>query len=302
MTGVEPAGDWDVARSASSSTCDGSQAHELQQEFEHIRIGALEFARLDRHELISHMFRSVGHGIGGWLLTANIDYLRQCAVDLDLRRLYSRADIVGADGIPVLWASRLLGRPLPDRLAGSDLIWLIAKRAAREGRRLFLLGGEPGAAEATCRALLERWPRLQIAGSFSPAVSRTPTAGEFARIRESLERKKPDVVLVALGAPKEGRLIAALKDEMPTVWWIGVGVSFSFVSGKTPRAPSWMQRLGLEWLHRLAHEPGRLCRRYLLNDLPFAVGLLARAGFARRWAATPGGRRLPAPVSERGTR
>jgi N-acetylglucosaminyldiphosphoundecaprenol N-acetyl-beta-D-mannosaminyltransferase len=242
----------------------------------------LRFARLARGAVVDHVFGALEHGRGGWIATLNLDYVRRCVAEPDTAKRLSEADLVVADGIPLLWAARLKGTPLPDRVAGSDLVWLLAERAAQEGRSLYLLGGSPGVAKLARERLESRWPGLQIAGVSSPRISLAPTPEELASVQSALESARPDLVYVALGAPKEERLISSLRASLTGLWWIGVGVSLSFMSGEIRRAPGWMQTAGLEWLHRLAQEPRRLARRYLLDDLPFAVRLLATSWRARR--------------------
>jgi len=245
----------------------------------------LRFARLTRDQVVDRVARALERGQGGWLFTPNVDYMRRVAKEPSARALLSGADLTVADGIPLLWAARLQGRPLPDRVAGSDLVWLLAERAARDGRSIYLLGGDPGAAEKAARELQKRWPGLRIAGTSSPRISSTPTVEELQGVRTALETTLPDLVYVGLGAPKEERLISNLRSDFPRTWWIGVGISLSFMSGDIRRAPSWMQRAGLEWLHRLSQEPRRLARRYLLEDLPFALRLLVWSWRNRRAGA-----------------
>lgn len=237
---------------------------------------------LDAAAVVDRVFGSLGHGAGGWIVTPNIDHLRLSEGDPELRALYARADLVVADGMPLLWAACLRRTPLPERVAGSDLAWLLAERAAHEGRTLYLLGGNPGAAETAARRLRDRWPELRIAGCSAPRLSAFPTRGEVSTLRAELERTRPDVVYVGLGAPKQERLIAALREDFPATWWIGVGIGISFIAGEVRRAPRWMQRLGLEWVHRLLGEPRRLASRYLCHDLPFTLRLLARSWRERR--------------------
>lgn len=237
----------------------------------------MPLARVTAGELVGHVFDELDAGRGGWVITANVDHLKRYAEDPSIRELCSEADWIVADGMPLLWAARLMGEPLPGRVAGSDLVWMLAEQAARRGRSLFLLGGEGGAAESAGRRLRERWPALRIAGTHSPRISADPTPAELDGIREKLRSARPDLVYCAFGAPKQERVIRALHRDLPRCWWLGVGISLSFIAGRVGRAPRWMQRLGLEWVHRLAQEPRRLARRYLVDDLPFALRLLAHA-------------------------
>ena len=260
----------------------------LEERFESVHVDQLPFARVTVAQVIDRIFRDLARGRGGWAITANADHLQRYSRDPSIRNLYSAADFIVADGMPILWAARLMGKPLPERVAGSDLVWMIAERAAEEGRSIYLLGGAPGAAEAARDRLLERWPSIQIAGLTSPIVSLPPTPEEIEWVRSVLGRAHPDIVYVALGAPKSEFLIAALLDRMPKIWWMGVGISLSFLAGHVQRAPRWMQRSGLEFLHRMLQEPGRLARRYLIADLPFVIGLLARS-LCRRGRARPSG-------------
>jgi N-acetylglucosaminyldiphosphoundecaprenol N-acetyl-beta-D-mannosaminyltransferase len=183
--------------------------------------------------------------------------------------------------MPLVWASGILGTPLPERVAGSALIWRFAERAAHEQRSLYLLGGDPGAGEGAARVLSQRYPGLRIAGLSAPRFSALPTAAELAPTIEALRAARPDLLLVGLGSPKQERVIAALRPHLPATWMVGVGISFSFVAGQVARAPIWMRRTGLEWVHRLAQEPKRLARRYLVEDLPFAAELFARVIWLR---------------------
>lgn len=242
----------------------------------------MPLAPLTLPALTEQVFAELDRGRGGWVITANVDHLQRYVADAGLRALCAGADLIVADGMPLLWAARLRGTPLPSRVAGSDLVWSLAEEAARRGRSLYLLGGEAGVAAAAAERLRERWPELRIAGTSSPWVSAIPTEAELETLRRELRDASPDLVYVGLGAPKQERVICALRSELPRAWWLGVGISLSFIAGRVERAPRWMQRLGLEWLHRLAQEPGRLARRYLVDDLPFAVRLLASARRERR--------------------
>ena len=241
----------------------------------------MRLARMRQADLVEHVFAALAQGKGGWLVTANLDFLRRYVRDARVRAFYDAADLRVADGAPLVWASRLQGEALPERIAGSSLLWLVAERAARDGRALYLLGGTPAANEGAARVLFERYPGLRICGRSCPAISSPPTADEVALLQTELAALQPHILLVALGSPKQEELIAELHPHLPTTWMMGVGVSLSFVSGELGRAPAWMGQAGLEWLHRLAQEPGRLARRYLVEDLPFALRLLPAALSAR---------------------
>ena len=241
----------------------------------------MPIARITRHALVNHVFEKLADGRGGWIITANLDHLQRYCSDPEMPPLYAGADFIVADGAPLIWAARLQGTPCPDRVAGSDLVWLLAERTAREGRSLYLLGGKGGAAASAGARLRERWPELHIAGISSPWVRAVPTKAEIEAIRGQLAQVEPDIVYVGLGAPKQERVIAELRSLFPRTWWMGVGISLSFIAGDVQRAPLWMQRIGLEWIHRMVQEPRRLAARYLGNNLPFALKLLARSLLAR---------------------
>jgi N-acetylglucosaminyldiphosphoundecaprenol N-acetyl-beta-D-mannosaminyltransferase len=236
---------------------------------------------VDEDGLLDHMFGAMREGRGGWLITANLDFLRRYTKEPAMRDLYGSADVMVADGMPLVWAARLQGEPLPERVAGSALIYRFAERAAAEGRSIYFFGGDPGAGEGAAKALMERHPGLSVAGFSSPRVSAEPTEIEVASAVAELRRKKPDLLLVGLGSPKQERLIAALRAHFPHMWMAGVGISFSFVAGQVSRAPAWMRKTGLEWVHRLSQEPKRLGRRYLIEDLPFAFELFGRLLWGR---------------------
>lgn len=257
-----------------------------------VELGGLPVAAIDRAALVDAVFEGMAHERGGWIVTANTDLLRQAAESPEVRRLFGEADWIVADGMPLLWAARAAGRPLPGRVAGSDLVRDLAARAGATGRRLFLLGGEKGVAETAAARLRDAYPGLRIVGIASPQLSSEPTEAELEGVRGQLAAARPDLVYVAFGAPKQERVIRALRPALPAAWWMGCGISLSFLAGRVRRAPRWMQRSGLEWVHRLAQEPGRLWQRYLVHDVGFALRMLVDAR-RRRGAAA----RAPAPRS-----
>jgi N-acetylglucosaminyldiphosphoundecaprenol N-acetyl-beta-D-mannosaminyltransferase len=242
-----------------------------------VELSGVPVAALSRSQLVDRVFRALAQGEGGWIVTANLDFLYRCHSAPSTVDLYRQADFIVADGLPLVWASRLRGTPLPERVAGSELVWSLAERATREGRSLYFLGGGGDAAKRAAEVLRRRWPALRIVGTSSPWISSEPTPEEVAPIRAELLAVAPDLVYVALGSPKQERLITNLRDALPGAWMLGVGISLSFIAGDVKRAPRWMQRVGLEWFHRLLQEPRRLGRRYLVQNIPFTFRLLGKA-------------------------
>ena len=249
--------------------------------FATVQLEGFPFAAVREAEAATHIVRQAAAGIGGWVVTPNLDILRQCARDRQLADMVRSADLIVADGMPLIWASRLQQTPLPARVAGSNLVPLVSDLAAREGLSVFFLGGNEGTAQRAAEVLAERFPGLRIAGTSCPPFGFERSAEQLDAIAETIREAKPDIVFVGLGFPKQEKLVERLRLAHPSTWWLGVGVSFSFVAGEIGRAPLWMQRSGLEWMHRMFQEPRRLARRYLVHDIPFAFRLAAAALRAR---------------------
>jgi N-acetylglucosaminyldiphosphoundecaprenol N-acetyl-beta-D-mannosaminyltransferase len=255
-----------------------------QREGRFVRVAAprvtmmgLPVHRLTETEVIDLTLRGVEEGRGGWICPVNLDVLRQVVREEELHGLVTRADIVVADGMPLVWASRLQRAPLPERVAGSSLAVTLPAAAADAGISVFLLGGDPGVAETAAQRLCDANPGLRLAGTHCPPVGFEQSPADMAALHDALDRAKPDIVFVALGFPKQDYLIAALRERHPSTWFVSCGISLSFLSGDVARAPRWIQRAGLEWLHRLAQEPRRLFRRYLVEGVPFLARLLVSA-------------------------
>jgi N-acetylglucosaminyldiphosphoundecaprenol N-acetyl-beta-D-mannosaminyltransferase len=232
---------------------------------------------ITEEQCIARILDELDAGRGGVVVTPNLDHWRRLSVDPDFADLYRQADIVVADGMPLVWSSMLYGTPLPERVAGSSLISTLTAAAAGRGRSIFLLGGAPGAADATADVLRQRHPELNVCGTLCPEFGFEKDEAAMSHIIATLASAEPDIVYVGLGSPKQEKLAARLRSLVPQAWWLGIGVSFSFMSGQIKRAPRWMQRSGLEWVHRLAKEPRRMAQRYLVEDLPFAISALGGA-------------------------
>lgn len=200
-----------------------------------------------------------------FVVTPNVDHAVMFQTSEPLRQAYAAASLVLADGAPIVLASRLLGRPLPERVAGSDLAPALFERAASEGQSLhvFLLGAAPGVAERAAGNIEARWPNVAVVGTLSPPLGFERDAVENEQILEAIAAAQPDVLLVGLGAPKQELWVHAHADRLQAKAALCIGATIDFLAGEKHRAPRWMRRVGLEWLHRLSSEPKRLAKRYL---------------------------------------
>ena len=233
-----------------------------------VRVGALELDVLRLEEAIDAIVQLVRDRRGGTVFTPNVDHVVQAQHDLAFREAYSRVSLSLVDGTPVLWAARLLGTPLPEKLSGSDLFDPLLERAAREGLRVVLLGGGPGVAELAAANLRQKLPSLQIVDTLAPRLGLTPTAEEHETV-ERLKRANADLIFVCLGAPKQELFSDRNREVLAPAVLVGFGAAVDFAAGTMPRAPRWMSQMGLEWAFRLGREPKRLAARYLLRDPEF---------------------------------
>jgi len=205
------------------------------------------------------------------LCTVNPEFIMAAQRDETFRQVINHAAVCLPDGIGVLWAARRLGHPLRERVAGSDMVEQIAARAARAGWRIYFLGAAPGVADKAAVILQSRYPGLVVAGTFAGS----PALDEQDAIVERICAAQPDVLFVAFGAPAQDVWIARNQPRLQAPVAVGVGGAFDFIAGVSKRAPTWVQRLGLEWLHRLYCEPWRWRRQLAL--LRFAWRVLRSA-------------------------
>ena len=203
------------------------------------------------------------------ICTVNPEFIIDACRNPDFASVLLQADLRVADGIGILWAAQLLGTRLPERVTGSDGIYHICEQAASAGWRVDFLGAAPGIAQRTAAILQKQYRHLEVAGTYSGS----PVETDWPEISRRLQIAKPDLVFVAFGHPRQDFWINYHRHQLPAAVAIGVGGAFDFVVGIAVRAPKWMQRLGLEWLHRLLHQPWRWRR---MAKLPLFVLLVLR--------------------------
>jgi N-acetylglucosaminyldiphosphoundecaprenol N-acetyl-beta-D-mannosaminyltransferase len=251
-------------------------------------VWGLPIARMTRARAVEAVVELVEVGKPSFFITANTHYAMVTHEDRGLQAVNAQAAFVLADGAPLVWASRWNGRPLPERVAGSDLIFDLCGRAARDGHRIFLLGGAAGVAGEAADALTRRFPGLRIVGTESPPF-RELSAEEHGALVDRIRAARPEILFVAFGQPKGESWIARHLQSLGVPVCVQVGASLDFVAGRVRRAPLWLQKLGLEWAYRMWLEPSRLAPRYARNAR-FLLGMVARdlvQGVSER---LPGGR------------
>ena len=199
--------------------------------------------------------------------------------DPELKRVINGCDLINADGLPVVWASHLLGTPLPARVAGVDLFLHLVEAAARKGFRPFFFGARDHVLQTMVGVFKERYPQLDVAGArhgyFLPEQEK--------QIAEQIRDSKADMLFVGISSPMKEKFLNYWMDLMQVPFCMGVGGSFDIVARITRRAPMWMQNLGLEWLYRVLQEPRRMWKRYARTN-PVYIWMVLKA-YIHRWEA-----------------
>lgn len=263
-----------------------------------VAILGVPFDSVTTAETLEIIGRMIDSGEPHYIATANVDFLVQAAHDVELRRILFDAHLVLCDGTPLLWASRLLGNRLPERVAGSDVVPLLLKEAAEKGYRVYFLGAEPEVAATAVRKLREQFPALQIVGHDSPPFKPLVDM-DHAGIISRIQAAQPDLLFIGFGCPKQEKWIKMHYENLGVPVCVGVGGTIDFLAGHRRRAPMWMRHAGLEWIYRMAQEPRRLFKRYC-TDLWHFGGAIAKQWWrlrARR-RHTPTGDATATPVSQ----
>ena len=250
-------------------------------DLEPVEIWGLPLASVDYPRTIELVDELVERREPSFFITANLHYAMLTAGDQQLKEVNNRAAFIVADGMPMVWYSRLIGRGLPERVAGADLIFMLSRRAAQRGHSLFLLGGGPGVAEQTADTLTSTYPGLRIVGIESPMLGRM-TEQEHEHLIWKIRTARPDLLFVAFGQPKGELWLAQNYRSLGVPACVQLGASFDFVAGRIRRAPRWAQRLGAEWLYRISRQPKRLIPRYSADALFLAKSLALDAARALR--------------------
>lgn len=251
----------------------------------HHWIMGIRFHTLPMPEVVSLLKSAIEHKKPIQVSFANAQTVAMCWRDKTLRDVINRSTLTFPDGMSIVWGGRMLGLSIRHRIAGPDAMAELCRQAAHDGHRIFLLGTSVETLSALRRALERKFPGIQIVGTFSPPMAVRFTPEQTNAMLAAVNSSKPDILFVGLSFPKQERWIEENLQRIQAPVSLGVGAAFDFLSDRIPRAPEWLQKRGLEWLHRLSCEPRRLWRRYLWGNIIF-LGLLAAERLRRRFGSS----------------
>lgn len=244
---------------------------------ERIEMMGCQIDNLSMNETLERIDGFIRSGRPHQHVVVNVDKLVKASRDDELRKIINDCALVNVDGMPVVWASRLLGKPLKERVAGVDLFEALMARAAQTGWRVYLLGARAEVVGGVKRIYEQRYPGLQVVGArdgyWKPE--------QEDAVAQTIAEARPDLLFVAISSPKKEQFLGRYQAAMKVPFAMGVGGTFDVAVGKVSRAPLWMQRSGLEWFYRFLQEPTRMFRRYFIDDMAF-FGLLWREWWLRR--------------------
>lgn len=216
-----------------------------------------------------------------YIVTPNADHIVKLQKDEQFLKIYEKADLVTADGMPLLWIADSLGNSLTEKISGADIMPAVCERAAKEKKSVFLLGGREGVAEKAAANLKKKYKGLIIAGTYAPPMGFDeelceedevePEESDVEKAVRAVNKASPDILVVCMGAPKQEKFIAKHMDEMNFHVALPVGAAIDFAAGEYKRAPLWMRNAGLEWFYRFFQEPGRLFKRYFIDDMKIFI-------------------------------
>jgi N-acetylglucosaminyldiphosphoundecaprenol N-acetyl-beta-D-mannosaminyltransferase len=251
-----------------------------------IAILGVPFDNVTTPETLAIIAEMIASGQPHCAATANVDFLVQALEDVELRRILFDMHLVLADGMPIVWASRLLGNPLLERVTGSGLIPLLLGEAERRGWRVFFLGGTEQSVAMAAEKTRAKYPQLQLVGAYSPPFNRLLEM-DHEDILRRIHAARPDILLVAFGCPKQEKWINMHYRSAGVPFSVGVGATIDFLAGTFKRAPLWMQKTGTEWIFRMLQEPRRLVRRYGKDLWVFGRVIWQQWWHLKRWKKSP---------------
>jgi len=226
-----------------------------------------EIDNLTMDEALQEIDALIQKNCNAYVVTPNVDHIIQLERGGELCEVYKHANLILADGKPIVWLSKWYNTPLKDKISGSDLLPCLCDMAAKRNYRMFLLGGAEGVAAKAAKNLCETYAGLQIVGTYSPPYGFEKNEEEINKIVDIVTAAKPHILIVGLGCPKQELFILHHKNKLHVPISLGLGASIDFEAGEVKRAPKWMSECGLEWFYRFLQDPKRLAKRYFVDDM-----------------------------------
>ncbi len=231
-----------------------------------IKFMNIEIDNLTMEEALNRIDELIQENHSSYVVTPNVDHVIQIEQGGELVEAYKQADLILADGKPLIWISKWYGTPIKEKISGSDLFPRVCELAAKKGYRMFFLGAARGVAARAAEKLMNRYPGLQVVGSYSPPYGFERDEIEMEKIKNQIKESEPHVLVVGLGCPKQELFMFNHREELRVPISFGFGASLDFEAGEIKRAPKWMADHGFEWVYRLFQDPKRLAKRYLVDD------------------------------------
>jgi len=251
--------------------------------YKNVDILGINISSVTIHEAIENIKKYIKYGNKNYkVYTPNTDFIVRSVKDIKFKNILNNSDLNIADGMPLVWMSRLLGAPIKEKVAGSDLVFKLCKTASIEGYTIFLLGSLNNIALKAKKRLEAFYPQIKIVGAFSPSFGFDKNDSELKEIIKMINKSEPDILFVGLGSPKQEFFISKYSSEYKAKVSIGVGASIDFAAGVKKMPPQFLKKLGFAWLWRLCDEPKRLWRRYLIHDMKFFYYILLQK-FSKRF-------------------
>ncbi|MCR5356562.1 MAG: WecB/TagA/CpsF family glycosyltransferase [Lachnospiraceae bacterium] len=231
-----------------------------------IKFMCTEIDNLTMNEALERIEEFIKEDKSKFVVTANVDHIVQLDKGGELTKAYEHADMILADGQPLIWISRWYKTPIKEKISGSDLFPKLCALAAAKGYRMYFLGAANGVAAQAAKNLEKKFPGLQVCDTYSPPKGFENDEAEIEKIIRQIKDAAPQILIMGLGTPKQELFIFNNKDELGVPVSLGLGASLDFEAGRLKRAPRWMSASGLEWFYRVLQDPRRLAKRYLVDD------------------------------------
>lgn len=226
-----------------------------------------EIDNLTTEEVLQRVDELVSENENAYVVTPNVDHIVKLETNKELREAYKHASLILTDGKPLVWISKLYKTPIKEKISGSDLFPQICERAAAKGYKMFFLGAAEGIADRAAKNLTQKYPNLQVVGTYSPPIGFEKDNNLINETIRRVKKTNPQILIIGLGCPKQELFLLHNREKLGVPVSFCMGASLDFEAGVVKRAPKWMSEHGLEWLYRTFQEPKRMLKRYFREDL-----------------------------------